>query len=150
MLVDKDIAILLSSLGKKFYIYKGPTIDYMYALYYNFKKPKSRVFIHRMVVDAPQGFVVDHINHNTLDNRRCNLRIVTVAENAQNQRLPKNNASGTMCVFYDKDSKMWRAIINRNGKVIYRKRFKCLEDATEAVRQKRAELLPFSQEALMK
>jgi hypothetical protein len=44
------------------------------------------VFMHRMIMQPPKGMVVDHINGNGLDNRRCNLRICTRQENAQNRR----------------------------------------------------------------
>jgi hypothetical protein len=44
------------------------------------------VFMHRMIMQPPKGMVVDHINGNGLDNRRCNLRICTREENAQNRR----------------------------------------------------------------
>lgn len=43
--------------------------------------------MHRMIMDCPQGFMVDHLNHIRHDNRRENLRIVTAYENQKN-RLP--------------------------------------------------------------
>jgi hypothetical protein len=50
---------------------------------------KARVQMHRFILDLTQDDkrIVDHINHNRLDNRRCNLRIVTHAENCAN-RVP--------------------------------------------------------------
>lgn len=39
----------------------------------------------RLIADVPNGHVVDHVNGNTFDNRRANLRVVTVAENNANR-----------------------------------------------------------------
>lgn len=50
----------------------------------NWKRRQIRM--HREVVGAPDGLIVDHINHNTLDNRRSNLRVCTKAENGRNLR----------------------------------------------------------------
>jgi hypothetical protein len=49
---------------------------------------KERVQMHRFILKAQAGELVDHINHNRLDNRRCNLRIVTAAQNSWN-KAPK-------------------------------------------------------------
>ena len=42
--------------------------------------------LHRMIMAPASGQVVDHINGDTLDNRRCNLRVCTQADNLKNQR----------------------------------------------------------------
>lgn len=42
---------------------------------------KSKLLMHRAILCPPVGMVVDHINDNGLDNRRCNLRIVTARQN---------------------------------------------------------------------
>lgn len=44
----------------------------------------DRKYLHRLLVGAEKGQVVDHINHNTLDNRKCNLRICTQSDNKLN------------------------------------------------------------------
>lgn len=53
------------------------------------KTSKYPYSLHRVIMDCPKGFVVDHINHNTLDNRKENLRICTHAENMQNRKRVK-------------------------------------------------------------
>jgi len=47
------------------------------------------VSMHRHLVTTPPGMEIDHINHNGLDNRRCNLRVCTHSENMKNQRPKK-------------------------------------------------------------
>lgn len=47
------------------------------------------VRMHRLILDAPSGVEVDHINHNPLDNRRTNLRLCTRSQNMQNRKYPE-------------------------------------------------------------
>jgi len=70
---------------------------------------------HRCLSD---GYVIDHINRNGLDNRRSNLRFATVAQNAQNSRMRKNR-SGYKGVWFAKDKGRFRAAIWHNNKRIY-------------------------------
>lgn len=52
--------------------------------------------MHRLIMDAPAGMLVDHINHNRADNRRSNLHIVTAKENQNNltpQRKQQHDAA---------------------------------------------------------
>ena len=70
----------------------------------------DRTNMHRLIMNAPDDKIVDHINHNTLDNRKCNLRLCTNTENCRNSK----NAKG----IYDNGCRKWKAIIGFNGKLI--------------------------------
>lgn len=58
--------------------------------------------MHRLIMDAPNGMDVDHINHNILDNRRCNLRVVTHHQNMMNIKKNKKHSSKYKGVYFDK------------------------------------------------
>lgn len=51
---------------------------------------KKKVYMHRLIMKQPLGLIVDHINNQTLDNRRENLRIVDHKENMNNRINSKN------------------------------------------------------------
>lgn len=55
--------------------------------------------MHRFILDAPPGVEVDHVNGDTLDNRRSNLRLCEHHANTTNQRKPTNNTSGFKGVY---------------------------------------------------
>lgn len=83
---------------------------------------KSESFLmHRMVMNPPSNLEVDHINHNKLDNRRSNLRIVDRTKN----NLNRLNVAG---VCWDKFRGKWRAYIKIKGKQTM-KRFETQEEA---------------------
>jgi hypothetical protein len=53
------------------------------------RKKKTHFLLHRVIMDPPSDMVIDHINHDTLDNRKTNLRICTQRENMQNSTIWK-------------------------------------------------------------
>jgi len=73
----------------------------------------------------------DHINHDTLNNQRSNLRICSCAENLRNQRKSKNNSSGFRGVYWNKARNKWRSQISYNGKSIYLGYFMSLVEAAK-------------------
>ena len=90
--------------------------------------------MHRMLM-APllaAGMEVDHINGDGLDNRRCNLRICTRAENARNNRTPCTNRSGFKGVSFYKRRGVWRSHITVNGKFHHLGYFSTAENAHAA------------------
>lgn len=52
------------------------------------------IVMHRFILGSPPGLVVDHIDGDTLNNTRGNLRACTVAENTRNQQIGVRNVSG--------------------------------------------------------
>ena len=62
----------------------------------------KKVYMHRLIMNAPKGMQVDHINHNTLDNRRFNLRICTCKQNIHNS-LPRIGTSNYKGAHYIND-----------------------------------------------
>ena len=89
------------------------------------------VHMQRIIMDAPKGMVVDHINHDTLDNRRCNLRLATKSENMMNRRSFKSNASGLKGV-YKKSKNKWYSKIKVNGEEFLLGTFDTPEEASAA------------------
>lgn len=93
---------------------------------------EGRVPMHRVVAKTPAGMITDHINRNTLDNRRENLRICTRAENARNTDVYKNNKSGFRGVYWKTREKKYIAQIKVNGEIIRVGRFDSPEEAARA------------------
>jgi hypothetical protein len=79
-------------------------------------KNKS-IRLHRLIMDAQPGQIVDHINGNPLDNRKCNLRLVTSLENNQNARKRKDGVTSVYKgVHYAKTCNKWKAQTSVKGK----------------------------------
>jgi len=89
-------------------------------------------FLHQYLMNAPKGKYVDHINHDTLDNRRANLRIVTPHQSNLNQHLRKDNTSGHKGISWVKRDSVWEAYIHIDGKKKRLGKFKDLQDAINA------------------
>lgn len=85
--------------------------------------------LHRYILNPPKGLTVDHINRNTLDNRKENLRICTQFINNQNQ---SHNKSGKVGVCFINREKKYMAYIRVNGKMINLGTYKNFEDAVKS------------------
>ncbi len=71
--------------------------------------------MHRFILKAKRGILIDHINGDKLDNRRANLRIASFSLNAQNHRLYKTSKTGISGVFKGERGK-FIVYINVEGK----------------------------------
>jgi hypothetical protein len=104
----------------KWYAYYNPNTRSCYAQR-GVRLPNGKWTIERMhrqilglsYSDKRQG---DHVNFDTLDNRRCNLRIATNAQNNANKRRIRNNTSGFKGLSRDKRKQKLGAQIGHNGK----------------------------------
>lgn len=67
------------------------------------------ILLHRAILQVDKTLDVDHINGNTLDCRRQNLRAVSAADNLRNRKINRNNTSGFVGVSYDKTNDKWMA-----------------------------------------
>ena len=83
------------------------------------KKKVKNIKMHRLIMNAPDFFEVDHINGNTLDNRKINLRLVTHSQNQKNMKTHKDNKSGYKGVSWHKKAKKWQVHIKLNNKKGY-------------------------------
>lgn len=88
------------------------TLYAIYAIrYVGGRKNQKCIWMHRLIMDAPKGMDVDHINHNGLDNRRSNLRVCTRSQNNQNSYAQNNCSSKFKGVSWYRRDKIWRSYI---------------------------------------
>ncbi len=100
--------------------------------------------MHRFIMNADITTLVDHKNRDTLDNRKCNLRLCTKSENMRNRAMSKNNQSGYKGVRYfpfgRRKTKFWKAQIVFNHKYIHIGYYHTKEEAALAYNTKAKEL----------
>lgn len=93
---------------------------------------KESIRLHRLIMDAQEDEIVDHINGDKLDNRKSNLRICTQQQNSCNNKKRKNNSSGTTGVYYSSKLSKWYSQITVNRKTIFLGYYNNAEDAIQA------------------
>ena len=114
---DIDYAVLV-----KYRWYAGKKGSTWYAMR-SYKGKK--IYMHRYIMGlfCYNKNMIDHINHNGLDNRRINLRLCTCSQNHRN-RIPTKKTSKYKGVSWNKQKKRWRAFIYiRDEKYNYRQLF---------------------------
>ena len=90
-------------------------------------KPRKQIeeYLHRFLLKPKNGQQVDHINGNTLDNRRCNIRLCTNAENGCNRRKQSERTSSKYKgVCWRENSKKFMAHVKVGGQKKYLGLFK--------------------------
>ena len=96
---------------------------------------KKKIYAHRIVMDVGDYEInkqIDHINGDTLDNRKQNLRVVTSRQNGLNSSIRKDNTSGVTGVCWDKRRQKWLVRIHENGKEINLGYYSEFDDAVKA------------------
>ena len=104
------------------------------------KGKRHTIMMHRIVNNTPNNMETDHVNHNTLDNRKINLRACSHSQNCINRKKYKNKTSPYRGVNWHKSSKKWQAQIKYKGKIKYLGIFNTPEEAN-GVYQKEAKIL---------
>lgn len=99
------------------------------------KKKEDKIFLHRLVMGVPENIKIDHIKHNTFDNRKSRLRIATTSQNAMNRIKGSNNTSGITGVVWVKSRNKWKSQIKVNGKLIFLGEYDKIEDAKKIRKQ---------------
>lgn len=112
--------------------------QYARRTFRNEQGKQSALLMHRAIMNAPSGVMVDHINGNTLDNRKENLRLCTHGENMQNSKVRKHSGTGVRNVRLAKSGYYEAAV--RKDKVRYRSTFSTLAKAEAWAIAKRKEL----------
>ena len=109
---------------------RGDTFRVQRAEYLGYRSQRS-IFMHRAIMRPDAGSVVDHINHDPLDNRRANLRVCSQSENVRNRTSANRSSSKFLGVgWYARNSK-WHARIQVNGLGLH---IGYYDDETEAAR----------------
>lgn len=137
-IVDEDMFDILSMWN--WYENKGKSLSYASRVFWSpFFKKKVNIQMHRIVLGiTDKNLFCDHINKNTLDNRRINLRVATRAQN-MSYRKAKNGAHSDY-LGVQKCKKRWKAEICHNGKQIYLGTYDTQRDAALAYNRKAIEL----------
>jgi len=90
------------------------------------------IALHREILNATKDMMVDYINHDGLDNRKCNLRVCSNTQNIRNSRIRKNNKSGFKGVHASPTEGKWIATIKGAGQARYLGTFDRKRDAARA------------------
>lgn len=115
-----------------------PHKDHAGATYVNRQERRADgkqyiIIMHRVIMNCPKGIFVDHINHDTLDNRKENLRICSVAQNQYNKKKTRGTSKYKGV---SRAGKKWKSQVAKDYKIHYIGTFETEEKAAEAYNKK--------------
>lgn len=129
-LVDDDDFDMLSKFT--WYVLKRKHTSYARAPLRGPDRSWRELKMHRLIMNCPQDFVVDHIDGNGLNNQKSNLRVCTFAENRRNTQSRRIATGGIKGAIQRSGSKTWASTITFQGKSFYLGRFPTMEEAARA------------------
>lgn len=104
-LIDKNDFVKVSSIKTSWYLlYNKGRIESVVTKIQKYKIRKS-IKLHQLIMNNNSNLVIDHINGNVLDNRKENLRLLTVAENNTNLKDWHISSAGYQNIYLEKDGK---------------------------------------------
>lgn len=123
-LIDTEDIERLETYGYSWYSVWKPELNsyYVRSSKYKGQHPNGNskfemVYLHRFIMNASEGEYVDHINHNILDNRKSNLRIIPQDKNTKHRSgKNSNNKSGYRNVCWNKTYNKWVVQLQIDGK----------------------------------
>ena len=91
------------------------------------------ISMHQDVIEVPEGMVIDHINHDGMDNRGANLRAATRSQNmCHRKKRSRTTRSKYKGIHWKKRNRKWQAMITVESKRIYLGHFRDEIDAAKA------------------
>ena len=112
--------------------FKGTTVSKYANGYASVRVDGKPIQVHRYLIGAKEGDIIDHINRNKKDNRLSNLRFSDKSENSFNRDADAHNTSGRRGVWFRKDNNRWVAEIKKDNKKISLGCYATKEEAIKA------------------
>jgi hypothetical protein len=118
----------------KWHLAKSPTGSYAVRWQRNpANKTRKKIWMHRQIIHILDNLLCDHVNCNSLDNRKTNLRPATVSQNLCNRPKRKSKTrSKYKGLEWDEPQRKWKARIQINNRKIYLGSFNSEIDAALA------------------
>lgn len=138
MIDEQDVSLVKKYKWFSNTVFKNSEKEYTYPCAYPYGAATGSVYLHRFLMSPKKGDVIDHLNGNTLDNRRSNMRICSLRENNCNKSIHR---SGKLVGANKTKYGNYWAKIRINGKDKYLGVFKTEHEAHQAYLEAYNELL---------